>query len=152
MNFVGFIGQLRALFILSIILLSPIFTFCQVRPPIKPTIYEEPGRPQTRFDSVICAIPNIIYIDFMEGFNDSVYIFRNSECVDAIFLNTNESIGLAGGTIFGFNNDDNIYITLLFKKSGLIIRDKLKLNYKLLQIRNLGRWGFYYSNHFSILE
>ena len=89
----------------------------------------------------------------MEGFNDTVYIFRNENCVDTMPLFTNESIGLAGEIGFGFDSyDDKIYLTLRFKKSGAIIREKLNLKYKHLQIRHLGDWGLYYSNHFPVLE
>jgi hypothetical protein len=152
MNLVAHQAQLRMFFIVTIFLLSSPHIFSQVGPSVKPTIHEEKGGPQTRVDSLFCLMPNVIYIDFMEGFNDTVYIFRNNIGVDTLSLITNESIGFAGGTGFGYNNNDSIYLSIQFKKSGLIIRERLKLNYKHLEIRYLGSWGFYYSNHFPILE
>ena len=89
----------------------------------------------------------------MEGFNDSVFIFRNEICIDTFFLVTNESIGAAGSSGISFQtNNEIIDLTIRFKSSGAIIKERLYLNFKHLQIRGLKQWELYYSNHFPMLE
>lgn len=139
--------------LLSLLLLSFQFLFGQMDSIIKTAVYYDPAPPATRADSLFGSVPNTIVIDFMEGFNDSVYIFQNEQCIDTLLLVTNESLGLAGSIGICFKDKmDTIDLAIRFKSSGAVIRERLNLNFKHLQIRRLGKWQLYYSNHFPMLE
>jgi hypothetical protein len=119
---------------------------------IRPTTHFYSTGPVSIADSVFNSIPNVIDISFMEGFNDSVFLFKNGKAFDSLFLNTNQSLGFAGNTAIHFNKGKIVELIVRFRSSSYVIREKLNLNYKHLQIRNLDGLELYYSNHFPVLE
>lgn len=140
------------LFFLVAVLFSP-FIYGQQRGVVTTKVYLDSTPPKTHYDSVLFSIPNVLTISFMEGFDDSVFIFRQGRCIDSMFLVTNESIGFAGSMGIRYvNKDEAVDLAIRFKSSGLIIQERLRLNFRHLQVRHLGQWELYYSNHFPRLE
>lgn len=134
-------------------LFLPFFMLGQKGSDTKTEVYLDSAPPKTSVDSFYYSIPNVISLSFMEGFNDSVFVFRNGKCIDSLYLITNESIGLAGSMMINFKSSEEVIdLELRFKSSGTILRERLNLNYKHLQIRRLAQWGYYYSNQFPMLE
>jgi hypothetical protein len=143
---------MKLLCLVSIVFFNSQFSLGQDRL-IKTEVYFDSAAPANKIDSFFFSVPNVIFIDFMEGFDDSVFLYRNGTCFDTLLLVTNESIGLAGSSgIYFDNKSDKIEFTVLFKKSGLMISEQLNLEYKHLQIRRLLTCSLYYSNHFPMLE
>jgi hypothetical protein len=144
---------MKILCFLSILFFNCQFVFGQVDSLIKTEVYFDSAPPANHIDSFFYSVPNVIFIDFMEGFDDTVFLYRNVKCIDTMLLITNESIGWAGATGFYFDSKmDIIEFKILFKKTNLMITEKLNLNFKHLQIRRIYNWSLYYSNHFPRLE
>jgi hypothetical protein len=131
----------------------PQLIFGQTDSIIKTEVYFDSSPPETPVDSFFNSIPNILRISFMEGFNDSVFVYKNGKCIDSLLLVTNESIGYAGGIGLVFKSKEEVIdLTLLFKRSGAILKERLNPNFAHLEIRRFNQWKLFYSNHFPVLE
>lgn len=113
-----------------------------------------PKGPVTHIDSIFYNFidPGTFFVDLCEGFHDSVSIYINNKCIKDEFLETNYSIGQAGGFVVSFSHEYKIVLTILFKNAKRFIREELKPGYKHLEIRGLRDWLFIYSNHFYLAE
>jgi hypothetical protein len=113
----------------------------------------ENDRPDTQLDSVFNKIPNVVYISFDEGFNDSVLITVNNVIYMDGYLRSNESLGYAGGFVLSFNDSaDTQDLKIKFVKTGRYIEEKVNLKYKALHIRKPDQWLLTYTNHFVMLQ
>ena len=128
------------------------FLYGQKDSVIKTEVYLDSTPPLTTVDSIFYSRKNVLTISFMEGFNDSVFIFRNGKCFDSLYLVTNESLGFAGSTAMSYSNKEETIDLVVRFKSGATIKERLNLNFTHLQIRRLRQWDLYYSNHFPKLK
>ncbi len=109
---------------------------------------------ESKLDSAFNSIPNKLFVSFMEGFNDSVFVYVNYKIIFADFLKTNESIGSTNLILpipFQSSNDI-IYLTIRFRNERKYIKEKLDLQFKHLEVRKIFRWYFIYSNQFPLAE
>jgi hypothetical protein len=144
---------MRGLYFLLLLFIGPHFCFGQRDSIIETEVRVDNAPPQNNFDSVYYySFPDYLIITFMEGFNDSVFVYHNGKCVDSLFLVTNESIGYAGQINIGYCRKETIDFAIRFKSSGAIIKERLNLNFKHLEIARYHKWILFYSNHFPKLE
>jgi len=102
-------------------------------------------------DSGFHSIPNAIFISLDEGFDDIVRVTVNEELVFEGYLKTNESIGLAKTLIVSFKDQKEVkMLKVSFLKTNRYILEKLNLNYKSLQVRELSSWVLIYANRFPM--
>src|SRR5215831_11375439 len=70
--------------------------------------------PFSKLDSFFNTISNSIFINFGDGFDDSVYLYRNDTCIAKEYFKTDESTGeVFYNTGFSFKAlDDTIFFTI----------------------------------------
>src|SRR3954452_377704 len=110
------------------------YAFSQDSIPV--TRYYDNQPPETKLDSALFNLPNILYISFYEGFDDSICVFLNRKLFYSAYLKTDESIGFAGSFGFIFKDSSEVNdLEIHFIKENRIIKERLDLKYKSLQIR-----------------
>lgn len=113
-----------------------------------------PEKPITPLDSVFfnSPYPDMLFIDLREGFNDSVCIYINNECIKNEFLKTNHSIDHAASFGISVSQDCKKVMTILFKNAKKFIQEELISGFKHLEIRGFNEWHFIYSNRFYLSQ
>src|SRR5688572_17071686 len=100
---------MRFIYFSIVMLVLPILSLGQKDSIIQTKVYFDSRPPQNQVDSLYYSVPNALFLTFMEGFNDSVFVFRNEICIDTFFLVTNESIGAAGSSGISFQTKNDIF-------------------------------------------
>jgi hypothetical protein len=107
--------------------------------------------PITKADSAFNSIPDVLFIDFDEGFDDSIVVTINDERIFSGYIKTNESIGLAHSLIISNKNPKEVKILkVTFVNANKCIVERLNLNHKSLHIRGLNPWVLIYTNRFPM--
>lgn len=135
------------------IMVSLIPGFSQGQDSINVTRKFENDRPVTRIDSTLNAIPNVIFLDLNEGFDDSIRVSVDGELIFSGYLKTNFSIGLARSFTISFRDPRECKILKVeFVNANSYILEQLNLNYKSLGIGKYYSWFLTYSNCFPMRE
>jgi hypothetical protein len=116
--------------------------------------YYEKDVTLSSIDSMFREIPNAIFLSLGAGFDDSTFIFINDTCIYQNYLKSNESIDHTGVMFPVFFTDSNAVLNLAirFKKSKIVIEDKLDLKFKFILVGNFRQWRIVYTNHIPMLE